>query len=773
MAHYVIKVARGAGLVALFLVAATAGVLGGVLFAYAGDLPQISALDDYAPSTITRIYAADGRPIGDFATQRRIVIGYDDIAPQLRQAIIAAEDGDFDRHFGLSISSIAVMAARDILRGIKDMIGDRPSRPAGASTITQQLARNLLPETVGFRVGDVSLERKIREAIVAIQIEKRYTKREILTFYANHILFGHGTYGVEAAARLYFNKSAKDVSLDEAALLAGIIQSPGRQSPFVNLDAATRRRNYALQRMADEGFVSQRTADEAKKKPIVTSGQPQQPRSAAPYFVEEIRKHLEQQYGAKALYEHGLSVTTTLDVELQEAANRAVDRGLRQIDKRRGFRRAQSHVAAHAAYKDERWSRPMGVGDIVPAVVETVGKPAPSGGARVRFARYHADLVREGFAWTHRSAASDLVSVGDVIEVEITKIDEASGSASVKLEQTPLVQGALVAIDNRTGQIRAMVGGSNFTRSKFNRAIQAYRQLGSTFKPIVYTAAIDRGLTPVSTIVDAPVSYPAGNGQTYAPQNYDHKFEGTITLRRALEDSRNIPAVKTMNLVGPPTVLAYAKRFGFDENFPPYLPIALGAGDATLLEITSAYSVFPNQGVRAKPFGVLKVLDREGNLLEENRTESVDAIRADTAFVMTNLLRGVVERGTGAAAASLNWPLAGKTGTVDNNTDAWFVGFDPNITVGVWTGLDEKKPIGANETGAVAALPIWMDFMKAYIAAHPDKEHPPEFEAPGNVVFLWVDKASGALLPGSAGGGIQEAFIAGTQPGADTFAHQP
>jgi penicillin-binding protein 1A len=747
--------------------------MSGVLFAYAGDLPQISALDDYAPSTITRIYAADGRPIGDFATQRRIVVGYDDIAPQLRQAIVAAEDGDFDRHFGLSISSIAVMAARDILRGIKDMIGNRPSRPAGASTITQQLARNLLPETVGFQIGDVSLERKIREAIVAIQIEKRYTKREILTFYSNHILFGHGTYGVEAAARLYFNKSAKDVSLEEAALLAGIIQSPGRQSPFVNLDAATRRRNYALQRMADEGFVSQRTADEAKKKAIITSGQPQQPRSAAPYFVEEVRKHLEQQYGAKALYEHGLSVTTTLDVELQEAANRAVDHGLRQIDKRRGFRRAQTKVTATATYKDERWSRPIGVGDIVPAVVETVGKPAPSGAARVRFGRYHADLVREGFAWTRRTAASDLVSVGDVIEVEITKIDDASGSASVKLEQAPLVQGALVAIDNRTGQIRAMVGGSNFNRSKFNRAIQAYRQLGSTFKPIVYTAAIDRGLTPVSTIVDAPVSYPSNNGQTYAPQNYDHKFEGTITLRRALEDSRNIPAVKTMNLVGPPTVLAYAKRFGFEENFPPYLAIALGAGDATLLEITSAYSVFPNQGVRAKPFGVLKVLDREGNLLEENRTEPVDAIRADTAFVMTNLLRGVVERGTGAAAASLNWPLAGKTGTVDNNTDAWFVGFDPNITVGVWTGLDEKKSIGANETGAVAALPIWMDFMKAYIAAQPDKEHPPEFEAPGNVVLLSVDKASGALLPVGTGGGIREAFIAGTQPGADTFTHQP
>jgi penicillin-binding protein 1A len=775
LAHYVIKVARGAGIVAIFVVVAIAGMLSGVLFAYAGDLPQISALDNYAPSTITRVYAAGGQPIGDFAVQRRLVVGYDDIAPQLRQAIIAAEDGGFDRHFGLSISAIAIVATRDIFRAIKDGIAGRVTRPAGASTITQQLARQLLPETVGFKIGDVSPERKIREAIVAIQIEKRYTKREILTFYANHILFGHGTYGVEAASRLYFAKSAKDVSLEEAALLAGIIQSPGRQSPFVNVDAAMRRRNYALQRMADEGFIPQAAADTAKTRPVVVHGQPQQPRSVAPFFVEEVRKHLEDQYGAKALYEHGLQVTTTLNVELQEAANRAIDRGVRRIDKDRGFRRAQTNVINQkttvATYKDERWSRPMSAGDVVPAVVESIGKPAPVGGARLRLGRYHADLTREGFAWTRRATASDLMKVGDLVEVEIKTLDEAAGSASVALEQTPLVQGALVAIDNRTGHILAMVGGSNFARSKFNRAIQAYRQLGSTFKPIVYTAAIDRGFTPVSTIVDDPVSYPATNGQIYAPQNYDRTFEGPITLRRAIEDSRNIPAIKTMETVGPQTVLDYAKRFGFEEKFPPYLPIALGAGDATLLEITSAYTVFPNQGVRMKPFDVLKVLDRDGNLLEENRSEAVDAIRADTAFVMTNLLRGVVERGTAQRAASLNWPLAGKTGTVDNNTDAWFVGFDPNITVGVWTGLDEKKPLGANETGAAAALPIWMDFMRAYIAGRPDKEHPPEFEAPGNIVFLWVDRTTGALLAGEASGGIREAFIAGTQPGADTFLH--
>ncbi|HKT81615.1 MAG TPA: PBP1A family penicillin-binding protein [Vicinamibacterales bacterium] len=771
MANYVVRVARGAVLVALFLVAASAGVVTGVLFAYAGDLPQITALDDYAPSTITRIYAADGQPIQDFATERRLVVGYDDIAPQLRQAIIAAEDGDFDRHFGINISAIAVLAARDIFREVKDVVTGSHTRPAGASTITQQLARQLLPETVGFQMGDVSVERKIREALVAIQIEKRYTKREILTFYANHILFGHGTYGVEAASRLYFNKAAKDVSLEEAAMLAGIIQSPGRQSPFVNMDAAVGRRNYALQRMAEEGFITQAAANTAKKTTIVLRGQPQQPRSVAPYFVEEVRQHLEQKYGAKALYEHGLSVRTTLDVKMQEAANKAIDAGIRRVDKTRGFRRAQPNVVANGStidgFKTDRWNQPIVEGDIVPALVIAVGKPANT--AQLKIGKYHADLTRDGYSWTRRTAVTDVVKAGDLIDVEVLGVDSASGSITVRLDQAPLVQGALVAIDNRTGQIRAMVGGSNFNRSKFNRAVQAFRQIGSTFKPIVYTAAIDRGLTPATTIVDEPVTYPAGNGQTYTPQNYDHKFEGTITLRHALEDSRNIPAIKTMALVGPQTVLNYAKRFGFGEKFPPYLPIALGAGDATLLDVTSAYTVFPNQGIRFEPYSIIKVQDRDGNLLEENRSEPEEAIRADTAYVMTSLLEGVVTRGTAAQAARLNWPLAGKTGTVDNNTDAWFIGFDPDITVGVWVGLDEKKPLGANETGAVAALPIWISFMEAYIASRSDRDQPPSFAAPGNIVSLWVDAGTGAVLPGEGTGAIRESFIAGTQPGADTF----
>jgi penicillin-binding protein 1A len=758
VAQYVIRFAQSAAIVALFVVAAMAGILSGVLFAYAGDLPQVSALDNYSPSTITRVYAANNQLIGEFATQRRVIVGYDEISPLLRQAIVATEDADFDRHFGINMYRIAAAAIIDIVER---------RRAQGASTLTQQLARNL-KDQFGL-TNEKSFERKIREAILAIQIERRYTKKEIFTIYCNQMYLGHGAYGVEAAARLYFNKSNKELSLEEAALIAGLFQRPERQSPFVDMKRATQRRNVVLQRMADEGYVQQREADAAKQKPIVTRGQPTQPPGIAPFFVEEVRKHLEREYGAKALYESGLSVTTTLDPRLQEIANRAVIKGLRNLDKRRGFRRSRRNVLEEGltldSFKDERWTRGLAIGDVVPAVVEVIGKRAPAGVARLRIGRYRADLGREGFAWTRKASAADLFKAGDVIDVEIRALDETAGTASVALDQTPIVEGALIAIDNRTGEIRAMVGGWDFGRSKFNRAVQAYRQLGSTFKPILYTTAIDRGFTAASIIIDEPVTYSAGNGQTYSPQNYDHKFEGAVTLRHALEHSRNVPAIKMMDTLGPKTVVAYAKRFGFEEEFPPYLPIALGAGDGTLIEVTSAFTVFPNQGVRMKPFSILKVQDREANLLEENRPDPVGVIRTDTAFVMTNLLRGVIQRGTAAAAANIDWPLAGKTGTVDENTDAWFIGFDPDLTIGVWVGLDEKKPLGGNETGAVAALPIWMDFVKAYIDGRPDKASPPQFQAPGNIVFLAVDRATGSLsLPGTAGA-ISEAFISGTQPG--------
>ena len=758
MTHIVLRVARNATIVAAFFFVAAAGVASGVLFAYANDLPQISALDNYSPSTITRLYSGQGQLIGEFTTQRRVVVTYDEINPLLREAIIATEDARFESHFGLNVWRIFAAVVTDVIER---------RRAQGASTITQQVARNL--DQFGLTKQKL-LERKIREWVLAVQIEKRYTKKEIFAIYCNQMYLGHGAYGVEAASRLYFSKTNQQLTLEEAALIGGIFQTPERQSPFIDMKRAVARRNVVLQRMADEHYITQAQADEAKQKPIVTRGQPNQPPGLAPFFVEEVRKHLEREYGAKVLYESGLAVTTTLDAKLQEFGNRAIEHGLRTYDKRHGWRKPVRNVFAEKqtieSARDDRWNRPIAIGDIISAVVVTAPK---SGAARLRIGRYHADLARDGYAWTYKTSADTLFKPGDIVDVLVTKVDEAGQTLTVKLEQTPQAEAALIAIDNHTGQIKAMVGGWSFGRSKFNRSIQAYRQLGSTFKPIVYTAAIDRGYTATSIINDNPVTYPQASGAAYTPTNYDHAFLGPVTMRYALEESRNIPAIKMMDMLGPPTVLEFAKRFGFEENFPPYLPIALGAGDATLLEVTSAYTTFPNQGVRMKPFMVLNVKDRDGNLLEDNKGEPNDVIRADTAYVMTNMLRGVMStRGTGqrAAAMASMWPLAGKTGTVDDNTDAWFIGFDPDITVGVWIGNDDKrKSLGTSEQGSLAALPMWMEFMQAYIAGRDDKDDPPDFEAPGNIVFLPVDQKTGAVISAATKGAINEAFISGTQPG--------
>jgi penicillin-binding protein 1A len=757
---YFVKIARHATIAALFVLAALGGTLTGVVLAYADDLPLISALDNYAPHTITRVLGRNGNVVGDFAVERRSIVTYAQIPDVLRNAIVSAEDDGFFDHAGLSISRMFLALIRDIVT---------PGRTPGGSTVTQQLARNLFPTTIGFSAGDRSWERKIKESIVAMQIEKRYTKEEIFTMYCNQIYWGHGAYGVEAASQVYFGKSIGDLTLEEAALIAGIIQGNVRQSPYVNMDAARRRRNYALERMAIEGYITRDVAEATKQKPIVTRGEPMQDSSLAPYFIEEVRKYIEAKYGAKALYENGLTVRTSLDADLQRAANAAVNRGLRSIARRRGiWRKPERNVLTegHAleGFQHDRWSRPMAAGDIVPALVVAVdARERTPGSARVRFGKYTAEIGRTAYQWTRRTHPADLVRPGDLVEVGITTLGESS-TATVTLEQPPLVEGALVALDNSTGQVLAMVGGFSFARSKFNRATQAHRQLGSTFKPILYTAAIDRGLTATSVLMDTPASFNVGAGQPpYTPGNYDGRFEGAVTLRRALETSRNIPAVRVMEMLGPAQVVAYSKRFGFPEDFPPYLSTALGSAEATLLEVTSAYTAFPNQGIRLQPYQVTGVVDREGNVLEETRPTPRDAIRADTAYVMTNLLRGVVQHGTAAAAAALDWPLAGKTGTVDDYTDAWFIGFDPRITVGVWVGYDEKKTIGNGETGSVTALPIWTEFMRQYIELRGDRQQMPSFEAPGNIVFLKVDRSTGTVV-GDDSSGLQEAFIAGTQP---------
>ncbi len=758
--------ARQATTIGLFAAAAVLGVVSGVLFAYSPDLPEISDLDDYAPNTITRVYARGGEVIGEFATERRVIISYDDIPEVLRNAIISAEDSTFFKHVGVSIPRIVVTIIRDVLR----------QELRGASTLTQQLARRISigGQTLG---GLKTVQRKIKEAYHTFHIEKRYTKREILTLYCNQIYWGSGAYGVEAAARTYFGKSAKDLELEEAAVLAGIIQTPSRQSPLVNMQRATSRRNYVLQRMADEGYITKEQATKSMRKPIQLARRTRRTDSIAPYFVEEVRQHLEREYGAQRLYEDGLVVRSTLDVNLQRIASRAVSDGLRAFDKRRGFRTPTRNVLTEGKsledFRHDRWSYTINPGDIVPAVVIGIDDDT----INVRFASHTANIspkdriTKDGFAWTRPypgapiPTATELVKPGDLIEVSVTTLpdDVAQELATVELDQEPEVEVALLALENRTGRVLAMVGGFDFERSKFNRATQAHRQLGSLFKGVLYAAAIDQGYTTTSIVLDEPVSYDVGPDQDYyEPVNHGNIYEGPIPLRRALEKSRNVPAVWLMNEIGPETVIAFARRLGFTSAIPPFLSVALGSAEATLLEVTNAYSVFPNGGIRMNPYRIERILDRQGNTLEETHPVPQDALHADTAYIMVNLLHGVIERGTGIRAAWIPWPLGGKTGTMDEYTDAWFVGFDPEITVGVWVGYDTKRTLGEGEEGSRVALPIWMEFIQDYID---DRPAPEGFVPPANIIFTSVDPLTGAVTEPWAGGAIQEAFIAGTEPG--------
>jgi penicillin-binding protein 1A len=729
------RLIRSLGIVALFAVSALLGTAGGVVFAYMDDLPQISQLDDFSPSTITRVYGRGDTLVGEFAIERRLVVGYEDIPEVLRSAIVAVEDATFFSHSGVRPERILVTAVKRTLR---------LQQYGGASTITQQLARKL------FLTDEYSWERKIKEALLAVQIEKRYTKEEILTMYCNKIYWGHGAYGVEQASQVYFGKHVSELNLDEAAMIAGIIQGNRRQSPYENMEAAVRRRNYTLARMADEGFITDQEAQDGQSRPIVTGGQATPPPSLAPYFLETVRLHLEERYGSQAVYESGLVVKTGLDAGLQRAVNVALDKGLRRLDKLRGYRKPERNLVAEGVELDDgsQWLSDPAVGEIGPAVVTRVEGQT----IHVRAGDWTGQIDRRGYSWTRRRA-DQLGTRGDLIEVSIATADPDTKAFTAALEQSPLLQGAAMALDNHTGEILAMAGGSSFQRSEFNRATQALRQVGSLFKPFVYSTAIDRGYTAASLIEDSPTTFDAGPGQPpYEPRNYDREYHGIITLRQALEGSRNVPTIRLMQDLGPAEVTSFAQRFGITSPLPPFLSVAIGSAEATLLEMTSAFSAWPNQGVRARPLLVLEVTDREGNMLEQHRPEPREAIAADTAYIMTSLLEGVVRRGTAARAASLNWPLGGKTGTTDDYTDAWFIGFDPDITLGVWVGYDQKRPIGEGQTGTEAALPVWMDIMKSWIdRRRAELKTPPPFTRPGNIVVAPTEHGL-------------ELFIAGTEP---------
>ena len=712
------------GLLVLF--SALIGASSGLLLVYSTDLPQVEQLEHYRPSSITELYDDQGRVVGSFALQRRVVSNYADFPEVLREALISIEDKDFYRHWGINVWRIAGAAYRDIESG---------GRVQGASTLTMQLARNL------FLSPDRSFRRKIEEALLAIQIERRFTKQQIFTLYANQIFLGHGVYGFEAASEYYFSKPARDLTLEQAALLAGLPKAPGQYSPILHPDRAIKRRNLVINAMLEDGKIMANQANDARGQPLGLKLQ-HDPNSLAPYFVEEVRRYLENRYGADQVHQGGLRVYTTLDVDLERAANHAVLDGLAAYERRHGWKAHLENVLREGqsltSYEHPDWEEEPELGGYLHALVTAV---VPHGGATVIFGRYVATLSEADVAWTGHKL-EDILRAGDLVYVKILSFT-GEAKAHLSLEQDSGAQGALIAIDNATGGIKAMVGGRDFEESKFNRATQALRQVGSSFKPYVYTAAIDQGARPDDTILDAPVTFETASGP-YVPHNYDEKFEGTITLRRALAQSRNIPALKLASTIGIRTVIDYAHRFGITSNLPAYLPVALGAAEVTLFEQTSAFSVFPNDGVRVSPHYITKVTDYEGRVLEEDYPDVRDVIAARTARIMTSMLREVVLHGTGIAAASLKLPLGGKTGTTNDFTDAWFVGFSPSMTAGVWIGYDEKKSLGPKETGAHAALPIWIEFMKVALAGREPGDFQPMPDLPPESIAQRVDTPDAA-----------------------------
>jgi penicillin-binding protein 1A len=666
----------------------------GLLFVYSSDLPEIHALEDYRPVIVTELYADDGQSIGTFALQRRILITYGQIPTVLRDAITTTEDQHFEQHWGVDFPRVLEAAWRDV-------VSHRAAE--GASTLTMQLAGGLF-----LNRSDRSLHRKLQETMLALQIERHYTKDQIFTMYCNQIYLGAGNYGFEAASEYYFSKPIGQLTLAEAATLAAIIRGP-IYSPITHPDRARARRNLVLSLLAHSGKITEAVAESTAKQPLGLHVQSLR-NDLAPYFVEEIRQYLEHTYGTAAVHEQGLRAYTTLNVDMQKAADRAVRDGLHAYDRRHGWRGnlpniLRDNLGTLDNYQNDDWKGAIQKGDYVTGLVTSVQPTF----AYVKIGPYRALMTPADFSWTAHKSAAELVKPGDLITLQIKELN--GSAAEVELEQAPIAQASLIAIDNATGEIKAMVGGYDFEDSKFDRATQAMRQTGSSFKVYVYAEALAQGASPFDTVVDEPVTFHTGS-QDYSPHNYDQKFEGRITLRRALADSRNVPAVRLLAKVGIENTVELARKFGLTSPLPPVLPLALGSADLTLIEHTSAFTVFPDDGIHIEPHYLRRVTSYDGAVMEELRPNVTDVIPPEVARTMVAMLEDVVQFGTGVRAKEIGRPSGGKTGTTNDFTDAWYIGFTPQITTGVWVGNDAHVTLGKKETGARAALPIWIQFME-------------------------------------------------------------
>ena len=740
------SLAGPAAFLILAILAAMFGSLAGLLLIYTVDLPQIQELEQYHPNTTTVLYDIHGTQIGSFALERRIVVGYSDIPPVLRNAVISIEDKNFESHWGVNLFRVAGAAYRDLT-------SDR--REQGASTLTMQLARNL------FLSPERTFRRKLQEVLLSIQIERNFTKDQIFTLYANQIYLGQGVYGFEAGSEYYFSKQALDLTLPEAALLAALPRGPSYYSPVAHPARALERRNLVLNSMLEDGVITARQADEAKASPLGLHIEPP-PNSVAPWFVEEVRRELDQRFGSDMVHQSGLRVYTTLDLKLQRAANQAVLDGLAAYERRRGWRGGLLNVIAAGssiqAFRHPDWNMEPAPGAYIHGVVTDVLPYEVT--IRVGEKRT-AILAPEDWAWTGKNLASDFLHTGDIVYVRIlpaaapgaeTAMSSPPSRSAVEgppvsprptatsnppgknppadgdvlraaLDQDTGAEGALMAVDNATGDVVAMVGGRDFHLSQYNRATQAHRQTGSSFKAYVYTAAMEAGEKPDSMVLDAPVTFHTASGP-YTPHDYEKRYLGNVTLLRAFAESLNIPALKLADHVGIRRVIVTAHQFGVTSDIPPFLPIALGAAGISLDQQVAAYSSFPNDGIRLTPHFVHRVTTSNGQVLWDDTPDVHVSTETRIAREMMPLLEAVIQQGTGRAAGQMHHPLGGKTGTTSNFTDAWFMGFSPSVTCGVWVGYDNRQSLGDKETGARVALPIWIGFMKAAIAGHPDETFP-------------------------------------------------
>jgi penicillin-binding protein 1A len=743
-------------IVLLIILSITLGASAGGYFAIQKGIPSLEELKQYRPVEGTKIYADDDVLVGELKVEKGVFVPINEIPVQMVNAVIAVEDSRFWKHKGIDYIAIGRALLKDIVSiGLKE----------GGSTITQQLAK------VTFLTSEKTLTRKLREAALAIKIERNFDKREILELYLNKIYFGHGAYGVEMASRMYFGKSIQDITLSEAALLAGLIKAPATYSPYNDLTKAKERQRLVLARMEDEGYIKRSEKEKALKRPIFLSSA-RAGVEANNYFIEYVRKYLEDKYGEESVYHGGLRVYTTLDRNAQASAAKALRQGLRELDKRKGWRGPLEH-RKDIDVKSELKSRelvspvimnPEGLSSGLvltvtekEALIKTRGIVGRLSIKDAKWASKVIDPTTSKCRFLKDFRLTQILKPGDVIKVGIKSVKDRN--IQLSLEQEPEVEGAIVAIEPNTGYIKVIIGGYDFVKSEYNRALYAKRQPGSAFKPIIYASAIDHGFTPASIIMDEPVAYPDGAEGEWKPENYDHKFYGPTRLREALTYSRNVVTIKLVEKIGINNVIDFARTLGFQGEMPRDLTISLGSMSVTPFELALCFTVFASDGMKVKAVAIKYITDSKGRVLESNEPEADEVISPQTAFLMTSMMEDVVRHGTGWRAKALGRPVAGKTGTTNDYRDAWFVGYTKDLVATVWVGFDDMRPLGPLETGARAASPIWVSFMKNAAKGDPQEFHPPE----EGIVSCSIDPATG-LLSRDDGAGLQEYFQKGTEP---------